>query len=129
MFAGLSPVVPGVGVCGWILELCGVELQAQPLRNTLEKCQGQEMFPKSLHSQLTDKLPFPVPAPLMPQAVKASGMQSSRCGTVWGNSKTPNQEPGLGRPPVRLSSTCPVNELRNWAQAQADGRVAKATNK
>lgn len=63
MFAGLSPVVPGVGVCGWILELCGVELQAQPLRNTLEKCQGQEMFPKSLHSQLTDKLPFPVPAP------------------------------------------------------------------
>lgn len=23
MFAGLSPVVPGVGVYGWILELCG----------------------------------------------------------------------------------------------------------
>lgn len=52
-FSGLSPVVPGVGVCGWILEL--VELQAQPLQNTLEKCQGQEMFPKSLYTQLTDK--------------------------------------------------------------------------
>lgn len=110
----------------------GVELQAQSLRNTLEKCQRQEMFPKFLHTQLTDKFALSSPPPpptLVPQTVKASGMQSSRCVTVWGNNKTPNQEPGLGCPPVRLSSICPVNELRNWAQAQASGRVPRATNK
>lgn len=67
MFAGLSPVVPGVRVCGWILEVCRVELQAQPLWNTLEKCQGQEMFPKSLHTQLTDKFALSRPRPPRPQ--------------------------------------------------------------
>lgn len=47
----------------------GVELQAQSLRNTLEKCQGQEMFPKFLHTQLTDKfaLSSPPPPPRCPK--------------------------------------------------------------
>lgn len=48
----------------------GVELQAQSLRNTLEKCQRQEMFPKFLHTQLTDKFALsspPHPPPRCPK--------------------------------------------------------------
>lgn len=99
MIAGLSPVVPGAGVCDWLLELCEADLQAQLLGNILEDCQGQ-MFPKSLPTPLADRLAH---THTLPQAVIASGMQSSRCGSGWGNSKAPKQASGLG---VHLPAVC-----------------------
>lgn len=44
----------------------GVELQAQPLGNVLEECQGQETFPKSLPTPLADRLAPSHPPPLPP---------------------------------------------------------------
>lgn len=40
MIARLRPVVPGAGVCDWLLELYGADLQAQLLGNVPEDCQG-----------------------------------------------------------------------------------------
>lgn len=63
----------------------GVELQAQSLRNTLEKCQGQEMFPKFLHTQLTDKFALsspPTPHPGAPNCESLRNAEFQMCDCV-----------------------------------------------